>query len=551
MACRKRFHANRRRSSPGGPIVNFLLLVMTTVSSTSAVRNEARPRFGKDHLVLADWPIGSATFQRRRGDRGEQRDFAEFVIDRSDGTRQRVTLESPSRIGLPTAGDHDTLVALMLLAKQEEYQSDIVRFVPWQLLQILGWPGNQKSLRRLQASLKRLKAVTSTYENVWYSRRTRSVESCLITGILAEAKIVFRRGRRASGEPPESYVQWTRHMRASLEEGSVVDLDLDLYFSCRRPGTKCLLRHLNKVWHAGKKPRAYARDLKELACSHLGMTDCKDLKRNFHDLVVELESCGYLKPLDPSVRYQRIRNGIWRVNLELHPHQLRTKRPTVATAPKRHAASTSARSDAANLVCLYHRHRFVKADYVPRKHEIAHAKKLLQDHDSTTLAKVAASVAHTVERQYRGEDKFFGSAVPYFVAAAERNEKQQRARDRQADDEQREIDEDAAIMEQKRQRRIRRERLLRQWARLPGDERSKFRQQAIDTARSESDRRRISRSQIEDDPPREVLEAMDRHRSVSGSALGIAADFPPLPVTEAATEVPAAGGRPGNGSTMR
>ena len=263
------------------------------------------------------------------------------MIERPDGMRQKVALESPSRIGLPTAGDHDILVALLLVAKQQEFNSDIVRFMPWQLLQIMGWPINQNSLRRLQSSLKRLKAVTATYENVWYSRQTKRVESCLITGILAEAKIVFRKGRRASGALPESYVQWTRHMHTSLEEGSVLDLDLDLYFSCRRPGTKHLLRHLNKVWHAGRKPKPYARDLKELACGHLGMTDCKDLKRNFQDLVAELESCGYLKPADPTVRYEKIRAGIWRVNLELHPDQLRTKRPAAEPVPKKEASTPS------------------------------------------------------------------------------------------------------------------------------------------------------------------------------------------------------------------
>jgi len=524
---------------------------MTTVSSSSAPRHVVRPRFGKDHLVLADWPIGSATFQQRRGDGGEQRDFAEFVIDRPNGTRQKVTLECPSRIGLPTAGDHDTLIALLLMAKKEEFDSDIVRFVPWQLLQIMGWPRNQKSLRRLQASLKRLKGVTATYENAWYSRRTRKVESCLMTGILAEAKIVFRPGRRASGALPESYVQWTRHMCTSLEEGSVVDLDLDLYFSCRRPGTKNLLRHLNKVWHAGKKPKPYARDLKDLACAHLGMTDCKDLKRNFQALVAELEACSYLRPADPSVRYQRIRPGVWRVNLELHPDQVRTKPQAAVPAPRRKTSTTSVNDDAANLVRLYHHHRFGKTGYVPQPHEISRAEKLLQDHDTAMLTSLASNVARTVERQYHGQDMYFGAAAPYFLSAAEGREKQQRLRDRRENKDVDEAAADVAIMEQKRKRLLRKQRLLSRWARLSDDERRKYLQLAIDNARSEFDRRRFSRSQSDDEPPREALEEMERDRAPSGAASRLATDLPPLPVTEVPTEVPAAGGRPGNGSTMR
>ena len=280
------------------------------------------------------------------------------------------------------------------------------------------------------------------------------------------------------------------------------------------------------------------------------MTDCKDLKRNFQNLVAELEACGYLKPADPSVRYQRIREGVWRVNLELHPDQLRQKgRAAVAVREKRQA-TPSAGGEAAALVRLYHCHRFGKGDYVPQPHEIARAKQLLKEYELDVLKSLTAPVARSVEQQYRGEDLFFGSAVPYFAAAAQRQEKQQRVRDRAASDALHETAEDAAIMEEKRKRRRRREQLLREWCRLSQAECTRFLQLAIEHARSDFDRRRISKATV-DDPPREALEEMDRHGSSHGSASHIADDSSPSPVTEPTTEVPAAGGRPGNGSTMR
>lgn len=532
-------------------IISLPTLLVIGQSASAKASSASRPKFGKDHLVLADWPIGAATFQQRTGAKGDQHDFAEFVIDRPDGTRQKVTLESPSRVGLPAAGDHDTLVALLLLAKRDEFDSDIVRFVPWQLLQVLGWPLNQKSQRRLQASLKRLKAVTATYLNIWYSRGTRSVESCLITGILAEAQLVFRKGRRTTGAVPESYIQWTRTMHASLEEGSVVDLDLDLYFGCKRPGTKHLLRHLNKVWFAGSKPKPYSRDLKDLACGHLGMTDCKDLKRNFHHLIAELEECGYLQPSDPNVRYQKIRPGVWRVNLEMHPNWIRGKRQPAGKADKVVKPSNPADAAATELVSHYHRHRFGKPGRAPRPHEIRQAKILLKEHEAATLLSLVPSIARTVEHQFRGQDLYFGSAAPYFVAAAGQREKQQRIRDGQANNDANTVDAEAATNEQKRQRWLRREQLIRQWNSLAFDERQKYLQCAVQNARSDFDRRRLSRSQLENDPPREALEEMDRDRPASVLAPAMDATLPLPPVTEAATEVPAAGGRPGNGSAMR
>lgn len=487
---------------------------MTINTVSPAPQSLIPPRFGKDHLTLADWPIGAATFQKRRGERGEQRDFADFVIDRPNGTRQKVSLESPSRIGLPTAGDHDTIIALLLLAKQQNFTSDVVRFMPWQLLQIMGWPPNQKSFRRLQSSLKRLKAVTATYENVWYSRQTKVVESCLITGILAEAKIVFRKGRRAAGALPESYVQWTRHIHTSLEEGSVLDLDLDLYFSCRRPGAKHLLRHLNKVWHAGRKPKPYERDLKELACSHLGMTDCKDLKRNFQELVAELESCGYLKEADAAVRYQKIRAGIWRVHLELHPDKVRSQRQTRPDSEP-HSKPPSEHADARTLVCLYHQHRFKTTDYVPRAHEITQAERLLRLHDSAVLTDLVASVARTAEHQFRGEDIYFGAAVPYFLSAIETRRKRDQVRDQHQQKETHVADENATIEDEKQKRWLRRQQLVEQWVQVSPSDKSNHLALAVANARSDFDRRRLSRFRIDDDPPREALEEMDRCTTAS------------------------------------
>ncbi len=494
---------------------------MTTTSSPAATRSAARTKFGKDHLTLADWPIGVATYQQRAAKSGEQRDFATFSIERTDGTRQKVTLESPSRVGLPTAGDKDVLIALLFLAKEQEFSSDVVRFVPWQLLRIMGWPRNQKSLNRLKTSLKRLKALTATYENAWYSRRTRKVEACLITGILAEVKIVFRKGRRASNTLSESYVQWTRHVYTSLQEGSLIDLDLDLYFSCKRPGAKDLLRHLNKVWHGGRKPKPYARDLKELACAHLGLTDSKDLKRNFDQLVKELESRNYVRQADSGVRYQKIRPGIWRVHFELHPDQLRTKRPASPKISGHHKAGSTSDTDATLFVRLYHQHRFGKDEYAPQPHEILRAAKLLEEHDTETLLKLVPAVARIVERTYHDRDVYFGAAVPYFEKSVADNRRQQRSRLQQDKRQAEQAATDASVANQKHSRQQRRQQLLKEWVRLSKDQQTKYYQSAIDHAASDFDRRRLTRCRQVAAPPTEALDIMARDIRFQTDALSI------------------------------
>jgi hypothetical protein len=249
--------------------------------------------------------------------------------------------------------------------------------------------------------------------------------------------------------------------------------------------------------------------LKELACGHLGMTDCKDLKRNFQELVAELESCGYLKKRDLATRYENIRPGVWRVHLELDPSRLRSGSRSADTDPKSNRCLDPARDAARELVRLYHRHRFGRSDYQPLRHELGRAKALLEKCESAVLSQLVPSIARTVERQYRGADLYFGSAVPYFVVAIERREKQHVVRERHADREHGELAEDTVIMAQKRLRYERRQQLLRRWKLLSADDQRRHHEMAIAAACSDFDRRRLSAANL-DDPPREALEQMDR-----------------------------------------
>lgn len=490
---------------------DFFRQTRVTTTAASLGKTEA-PRWGKDHFALADWRISLATYQQRKRADGTNVDYAESVIERADGTCQKVTIESPSTVGLPTAGDEDVVIALLALAKAQGFASDMVRFVPSQILRIMGIADTQKNYERLKRSLKRLRAVTVTYEQTWYSRETNAVEPVLMTGILAEAKIVLRKGRRGANVPADSYVQWTRNFHQSLQAGNLTDLDLDLYFQWARPGAKHLHRHLNKVWHAGKKSRLYERDLKELACGHLGMTDSKDLKRNFQAIIEELERREYLQPVEESVRYHKVRPGVWRVRLELHPTQTRT--PTSGrreTATKQVALAVT---DAERLVALYHAERFGRAEYHPKRQERNQAEVLLERHDFRSLEQLVPAVAARVRESFRGKDCHFGAAVAHFELACDELadlERLQSRRDQEADrqSEQRASSEAERVAQQERKN----DRLDR-WQQLSPQDRSALFERAIELATSEFTRSRLRRLRGLANPPTEVLALLDDGRGV-------------------------------------
>jgi hypothetical protein len=70
------------------------------------------PRFGKDHLALADWRL-SVPHQRNRG--GESLSYFEFDFPHASGAKH-VSLEGGSRVGLPTDADDLYLIGLLTLA---------------------------------------------------------------------------------------------------------------------------------------------------------------------------------------------------------------------------------------------------------------------------------------------------------------------------------------------------------------------------------------------------------------------------------------------------
>jgi plasmid replication initiation protein len=218
---------------------------LTRTSQSTQARPQP-PRFGKDELNLADRRLSVATWQQPRKADGGKIDFVEHTIPMPGGVTQKVTLMAPAVVGLPTPNDEDVVVALVNLWRAADTDSDILHFVPQHLLAFMRKSPNPENYARLEQSLTRLRALTVKYERAWYCREKRGVEAVLITGVLSEAKLVRRRGRRRSDRVPDSYIQWTNDFFHSLRTGNLTDLDLDFYFSLQRPTTKQLYRHLNK-----------------------------------------------------------------------------------------------------------------------------------------------------------------------------------------------------------------------------------------------------------------------------------------------------------------
>jgi hypothetical protein len=454
------------------------------------------PRFGKDHLALADWRL-SVPHQRNRG--GESLSYVEFDFPHASGAKH-VSLEGGSRVGLPTDSDDLYLIGLLTLAAALDFPAKF-HFEPSHVLQVLRMPVRDRHILAQRRAYERFVALTAMFRGTWFDRKSKRVEGDFITGVIAEVCYEPRRGRRSKGGRPASYVQFTDNFHRSLTEGNLINVDLDILANWSSPTAALLFRHLNKVWHSGRKPFHYERDLKEIACGHLHMTAGKNLKENFGNALREMENRRYLTMLPAEQRFQAVRRGVWRVSFDLHPDCVFKPR----TARKMESSTVTA--EAREIIAAYARARFGNQAYRPRDHELSHAASLVAEFGRDAVLRVLPRVAERVKQQAK-EDVYFGFAVPYFrkelAAATSGRHVREVAAATRAKTHVDQVRVDDAI--QHRQRRH--AALLAAWSSATASERAAIRARALKHATSETARRRILTSNL-DQPIPDVLHELE------------------------------------------
>ena len=459
------------------------------------------PTSGKDHLTLSDWrmsiPSKHSILAEQSGGRDEKRGVVEYQFPRPDGSLQRVTLESGAITAFPVTDDDAVLIALITLSDIAGHP-EVLRFEPSHVLALLRRPDNPFNIAKVKRAIERFQRLSSSFEGVWFSRKEKKVLATYDTGIIAEAACLSQRGRRKKGERL-SHVQWTKSFHESLEEGNLLSIDLDLLASWDRPGAMQLYRHLNKVWHGGRKRSVYERDLEELACGHLLMSRTKDTKRNFAAIVAEMESKQFIAPLPSGERFIKSQ-GRWRVRIE--PYH------TVREPGVRNASHAAPPSDAQSLATAYLRHRYPgETDRTPAAKEVECARRLLQKAILSRLLELTPVVATSV-RSRNANDLYFSFAERFYEEALRSDTKARRegGKRRETASAASVGSDDGASDRQAKQ--ARRSRLLAEWRRSTAQQQARCVERALgrDTARAYRDR--ILDSSIEEPAP-EVLTELE------------------------------------------
>jgi hypothetical protein len=276
---------------------------------------------GRDELNLAEFPL-TALAHRVSADCKELV-YQDQIRDQSSGEiiPRRLTITGDVKYGLPTSLDDDVIVALIHMTKEaNNFTSRIVPFSRMAAVELLGWPRNGQSLRRLDESMNRWLGVTLRYQNAWWDKAAQTWvnESFhILDNLTIYDQLTARRIRRNPSQTalPFSTFAWNDIVFRSFEAENLKRLDLSLYFRLSLAPSKRAYRFLDKRFYRNQLQKF---DLRYFACEHVGFSrdyTAAKIKEKLQPALDELEGVGFLEPMTRDNRYEKVSHGEWKIVL--------------------------------------------------------------------------------------------------------------------------------------------------------------------------------------------------------------------------------------------
>lgn len=224
---------------------------------------------GRDEMNLAEFALGLASDRNPHGVKTIERQQS---IITPDGKRleQTWTITGSDQHGLPRAGDDDVLIALLKLASDQGLQNRVVQFSRYELMQILEWPTNGRTYKRIEASLDRLAGVRILAKNSFWDNARKSYTS-LNFGLIDDYLIADQpAGGSKHGQLPIpfTHVSFNDKFFQSMRVGNMKRLDMKLYNSLPSAISKRLYRYLDKRRY---RANVFDIELNNLASVNLGL----------------------------------------------------------------------------------------------------------------------------------------------------------------------------------------------------------------------------------------------------------------------------------------
>ena len=365
---------------------------------------------GRDELNLVDFPIGVLQYQQPAGPDGRPPSELVCTVESYDTHLKRVvprtlTRRTASRHGFPTPLEDEVLIALLTLTKlKTDFASPRVEFRAGELYELMRWPHNGGSNRRLAVALDRLQGLSLKYENSWTADGVR-YEKEFTTGLLDSYSLVTG---GQSGRDQTSWAVWAAEVFADIRSGNVKELDTDRYFALDRPVARRLYRFLDR--HLAQKSRLKI-DLHALA-AHLGVSGTRHvgkIKERLRPGVEALErDGGLIRPREYADRFAKRGRGKWTAVFERADETTENKRASRSAKPPRRE-TTAARG----LVAAFYGRWSGDARHLVTRHEVSQAEDVISRYGEERAAELLPRVIRLM-RQAFPQARAFGATMNYW-----------------------------------------------------------------------------------------------------------------------------------------
>ncbi|QDT40323.1 Replication initiator protein A [Gimesia alba] len=431
---------------------------------------------GRDELNLIDFPIAVLQHQQPKDKNGGRPDELVSEIEAFDKDLKKVvprtlTRRTASKHGFPTPLEDEVLVALLTLTRiKNGFSQPRVKFRNGELFDLMKWPHNGSSNQRLAIALDRLTGLTLKYENSW-STEAGTFEKEFTTGLLESYQLTKQVRGRGERSREASWFQWASEVFADIQRGNVRTLNTDQFFSLQRPISRRMYRFLDK--HLSEEPK-FEMDLIMFA-SHLGLAETQHIgkiKERLATGVRELEQIpGFIDPLPPSERYQKLGPGNWQIQFQRSGAQQTTTESRIPTSSPKRAPNA-----AENMIKDFYQSWNGNQQHQPTVKERQQAEHVIQQYGLEMVQQILPGVIKAMRVQFP-EARAFGATMVYWNDVAQQwNQRQQREQQEKAQNIQEQQEE-----RQRQQEKQHQDKYRTQWNQLPEADRDEIRQAVMQT----------------------------------------------------------------------
>lgn len=281
---------------------------------------------GRDELNLAEFPLFDLASRTPRGEKTLRYSRRAWDTSQKCFVERELTISGSDDYGLPQVRDGDVLFALLLIGKQTgAFDADgdeiKIRCSIYQLLKVLGWDDGGKDYRRVIEAFDRWSGVTFRYKNAWYDNNKKQYEDGAFH-LVSEFKA--RRGGKPGRRPRDqlnlfgkapgpsehdSVITLSSRLSSSIRNNYIRTFNFDTYRQLSSAVAKQMFRFLGKRFFHSPHLEF---DLVEFATQHVGMSDKykpADMIRKMEKPIRELETCGFIAPVNYTKRFERVARG--------------------------------------------------------------------------------------------------------------------------------------------------------------------------------------------------------------------------------------------------